>query len=105
MPARCVPSFFALSLALLFAFPAFDVPAQTAAPDGVVEAGAAVLDAMRAGDLAAIEARFDERMRQALPHDKLVATTAQIEGQIGRLQDCAAPATASRRWNAAATSQ
>ena len=65
--------------------------AQTPLVEPVARAGTAVLDAYRAGDLAAIEARFDDNMRRVFPHDKFVATAAQIDAQVGAMQRCAEP--------------
>jgi len=65
--------------------------AQTPLPDALRKAGDSVIEALRNDDLAAIEARFSERMRTQLPHDKFVATGAQIRQQIGLLERCGEP--------------
>ncbi|MEO8936766.1 MAG: hypothetical protein ABI277_06570 [Burkholderiaceae bacterium] len=56
--------------------------AQSLLPDALRESGDAALDAFRQDDLPAIEARFNDRMRAALPHEKFVETAAKIRQQV-----------------------
>lgn len=65
--------------------------AQATLPEPIVKSTAFVIDALHAGDFAAIETRFDAAMHRLLPHDKFMATGAQIIAQTGALQDCDEP--------------
>lgn len=70
--------------------------AQTPIPDALRASGDAVLEALRHDDLATIEARFNDRMRAVLPHERFMETAAKIRQQSGALRQCDAP-TARRR--------
>jgi fermentation-respiration switch protein FrsA (DUF1100 family) len=48
---------------------------------------------LRAGDLAALESRFDDELKLALPHAKLRAFWQGVIGGGGRLESCAEPRT------------
>jgi alpha-beta hydrolase superfamily lysophospholipase len=78
-------------LAGLMSLAAASASAQSSLPEALRRSGEAVLDALRRDDLPAIEARFSERMRAQLPHDRFVRTGAQIRQQIGVLASCGEP--------------
>jgi uncharacterized protein len=65
--------------------------AQAPLSETVAKASAAMVEALRASDYPAIEARFDAHMHSLLPHDKFMATSTQISAQLGTLQDCDEP--------------
>lgn len=78
---------------LAMAAPAF---AQTPIPDPVRKAGADVIEGFRAGDLAAVEARFGQDIKAVLTHDRFVESEADFAQQRGKLVRCDEP-TASIR--------
>jgi pimeloyl-ACP methyl ester carboxylesterase len=65
--------------------------AQTPPTDPLRASSDAVIDALKKNDLPAVEARFDARMHELLPHDKFVATGDKIREQVGALQRCDTP--------------
>lgn len=62
---------------------------QAAWPAGDQKAhAAAVLASMAAGDFAAVEAQFDDRMKAALPAGRLAAAWNGLLAQVGALKGC-----------------
>lgn len=80
-------------LALLAAqFTVLHVAAQ--APDvsaAIRAAGDAAIDAVKQDNSDALEARFDARMKQAMPHEKFGSVMKDVKRQLGALKGCAAP--------------
>jgi pimeloyl-ACP methyl ester carboxylesterase len=73
-----------------------NVHAQAPIAPEITKASTAVIDEIKVGDTAAIEVRFDDIMRRAVPHDKFVSTMAQINAQFGPLQSCGVPTSRAR---------
>lgn len=92
--------FMSLFAPLLLGFAPRVVAAETPIPQPLRDAGDAVIKALRADDLRAIEARFDPRMRILYPHDKLVATVRGLKQKAGSLQDCGEPTGGTRASHA-----
>lgn len=67
------------------------VTAQAFDSQSLQKSGDAVIEALRRDDLAAVEARFDARMRNLFPYDKLAESWARIRSQAGKLQQCGVP--------------
>jgi uncharacterized protein len=83
---------------LLLCLFARDAAAQIG-PDvdpAIVQSGREIISALRSGDSAGIEARFNDRMRGAVPHDRFVSMLEQIRGQFGNLKQCGEPAGTTR---------
>ncbi|MGI9024013.1 MAG: hypothetical protein ACR2GP_00210 [Burkholderiaceae bacterium] len=70
--------------------------AQTADVQSLQKSGDAVIEALRRDDLAAIERRFDARMRDLFPPDKFAASWERIRSQADKLQRCGAPSSRPR---------
>jgi dienelactone hydrolase len=51
-----------------------------------VEAARTVVEELSSHDFAKVEARFDDRMRAALPPEKLAAVWTSLEAQVGKFQ-------------------
>ena len=94
MMQRPIAAVAILALALALASPV--VTAQTSDSQSLQKSGDAVIEALRRDDLAAVEARFDARMRDLFPHDKLAESWARIRSQAGKLQQCGAPTSRPR---------
>ena len=59
---------------------------QPQPPSSPIEHAEAVVKQLRAGDFAAIEAQFDERVAAALPPGRLAQTWNQLTNQVGSFQ-------------------
>jgi len=68
-------------IAGLFFVPSASEPSSLS-PDAAA-IGSTTVDALAHGKFASVESRFDERMKAALPEEKLSATWAQITAQAG----------------------
>ena len=53
--------------------------------------GDGIVEAFKRDDWAAIETRFDAKMKQAAPHEKFVAMMGAIRQKFGALKNCAEP--------------
>jgi hypothetical protein len=73
-------------LALLFAVPSAAFPQSSTAQPDYAAIGRETVSAMAQGHWGAVEARFDQRMKTALPRDKLAAVWGQITAQAGAFQ-------------------
>ncbi len=67
-------------------------PGRAPVPEAIAGAGDAVVAALRARDVAALESRFDDNLRQVLPPDRLAQTFDRLAAGLGTLHDCDAPA-------------
>ena len=81
---------------LTLALSALVAAAQTSDPPSLQKSGDAVIEALRRNDLAAVEARFDARMRALFPHDRFAESWARIGSQAGKLRHCGAPTSRPR---------
>lgn len=74
-----------MPLAVLTAFLLF-VPHASAQNADAVALARSTVDLLAKGEFAAVVARFDEKMRAALPEEKLRATWQSVQSQTGALQ-------------------
>ena len=70
--------------------------AVTPTSDSLKKSGESVIEALKSDDLAAIEARFDKRMRELFPHEKFAASWNRIRSQAGNLKHCDSPSSRPR---------